>query len=86
MKRYAGFDSDEDNFDGVELAPLHEQDEPKPRQPLTRIDTARAWHLKGLGRSWAEVGRLMAIEEGRNVPYTANGIRFAAHSVRAVKQ
>lgn len=79
MKRplpYAGFDPDEDNFHGMELAPLHEQDVMR-RQPRTNIDLARAEHLKSLGWSWDDVGRQLAIEDGRRIAYQGQSVRFA---------
>ncbi len=77
--RYAGFDPDEDVFDGVELAPLHPQDAPPRPVPRTRLDIARAVHLRGLGWGWNEVGRQLAIEAGRRVAYRGTSIYFAVN-------
>lgn len=72
-RRYAGFDPHEDEFEGVELAPLHPQDEVR----RTTIDLGRAEHLKGLGWSWAEVGRQLAVECGRKIAYRGESVRAA---------
>jgi hypothetical protein len=80
LVRYAGFDPHEDDFGEVELAPLHPQDLVKPGRPLrTNIDIDRAWHLKRLGRSWNEVGKILAREEGRKIAYRGNSVYFAAN-------
>lgn len=75
--RYAGFDLDEDNFDGVELAPLHEEELCKPRR--TKIDVHRAWELKHAGHTWAAIGRILASEQGRAAHYQSYSVAFAAH-------
>jgi hypothetical protein len=76
MVRFAGFDPEEDNFDGIDPAPLHEQDF-QPRVMRTRMNLDRARHLRSLKWAWREIGKQIAIEEGRRVPYLANSIRLA---------
>lgn len=79
LVQYAGFDPCEEDFDGVEPAPLHAEDlVPLTRQRRTRINLERAWSLKRLGRSWDEVGRLLALEQGRKVVYQGKSVRMAA--------
>lgn len=75
--QYAGYDPDEDNFDGVELAPLHEEELRRPRR--TRINVARAWELKHAGKTWTEIGRLLASEQGRASPYQGVSVYIAAN-------
>jgi hypothetical protein len=77
ITRYAGFDPDENNFDGVELAPLHEEELRAPRR--TRIDTKRAWKLKHEGFSWAEIGKILACEQGRAANYQPLSVYIAAN-------
>lgn len=72
-RRYAGFDPHENEFEGVELAPLHPQDEVR----RTTIDLGRAEYLKGLGWNWAAVGRQLAVECGRKIAYRGESVRAA---------
>jgi hypothetical protein len=77
LVRYAGFDPHENDFDG-ELAPLHDVDLIKPaRLHHTGINIDRARHLRSLGRTWQEVGRLLAIEAGRKVAYRGASVWWA---------
>ena len=77
ISRYAGFDPNEDNFDGVELAPLHEQELRAPRR--TRINVTRAWELKHAGYTWGEIGKILACEQGRAANYQAVSVCTAAN-------
>lgn len=78
--RYAGFDADEDNFEGVEPAALHEQDI-AGRARSTKIDIERARYLKWTGLSWTAVGRTLASEQGRPMAYNGASVQFAVHFV-----
>jgi hypothetical protein len=77
LLRYAGFDPAEDNFDDVELAPLHDEELRAPRR--TRINVSRAWQLKHAGYDWAEIGRILACEQGRAANYQAMSVYMAAN-------
>lgn len=83
---YAGFDPDENNLDDIELAPLHPQDLVKRSRPgPASIDTNRAWRLKHLGKSWKEVGEILAREEGRKIPFLGPSVYSAANYARAAE-
>jgi hypothetical protein len=73
---YAGYDPDEDNFDGIELASLYDQDK---RPYRTTIDIRRAWDLKRIGHSWAEIGKILARECDRRMPFTSRAVYWAAN-------
>lgn len=75
---YAGFDPFENDFDNIQPAPLHEQD----IEPRTHFDIARIWSLKHSGKSWNEIGKLLASEEGRRAPYQGTSIKFAVNKGR----
>lgn len=77
---YAGFDPEEDNFEGVEMAALHEQDV-SCRDRSTKMDIERARYLKWIGLSWNAVGRKLASEQGRRVAYRGSSVQFAVHFV-----
>lgn len=94
LVRYAGYDPDENNFVGVLLAPLHQEEFELYQR--TTINIARAVELRNSGQvefrvkgrrnnklSWREVGQQLAEEEGRSVPYGPAAIYRAVHySVR----
>lgn len=80
MIRYAGFDPDEDNFDGVGLAPLHRQDV----QPRTTINIVRAGELRREGLGWAEIGRILAQDVGRRMPFTSQSVYAAVSYARRI--
>ncbi len=75
LVRFAGYDPEEHDFDGVEMAPLHD-DERRPHK--TAIDVARAWELKHAGKGWAEIGRILAREMGRPIHFWGHSIYIAA--------
>jgi hypothetical protein len=77
LSRYAGYDPDEDNFDDVEPAPLHDEELRARRR--TRINVSRAWELKRDGFDWAEIGRILACEQGRAANYQAMSVYMAAN-------
>ena len=72
---YAGFDPDDDNFDGIELAPLHRQDIERPRH--TTLDIDRIQQLRGQGWTYDAIGRQLAFECGRRAPYQAQAVWWA---------
>jgi hypothetical protein len=80
--QFSGYDPDEDDFDGVEMAPLHDDE---LRQYRTSIDVARAWELKHAGATWAEVGRIIALEMGRPIRFQETSIANAATRCKPAK-
>ena len=77
LVRYAGFDPNENQFDGVGLAPLHPEELRAYRR--TRINVTRAWELKNSGLGWAKIGRQLAKEDGRAMPYLGTSVYIAAN-------
>lgn len=71
---YAGFDPTEDDFTGIELRPL----ELEPAR-YTRLNISRAWELRREGKSWKEIGQILARENGRSIPYNSHSVYTAAN-------
>lgn len=51
--------------------------------PNKPIDAARALQLKEQGFTWAEVGKIISVEEGRPVPYLESSIANAVRKHKA---
>jgi hypothetical protein len=73
MLRYAGYDPAENEFDTAGFTPL-------PHEDLGQnapIDTQRALELRRSGYSWDKIGRLLAAEANRLMPYRGLSVYFA---------
>ena len=84
MIRYAGYDPDENDFRGVDPAPLHASDLRAPGK--TRINIQRALALKSEGLCWRRIGEILATEENRPMKYTADGVSGAVYRMRQKEQ
>ena len=80
MLRYAGYDPNEDNFDGIEPAPLHDEDCRPPGK--SRINIERALALKSEGLPWRRIGEILATEENRPTRYTGDGVSGAVYRTK----
>lgn len=69
MIRFAGFDPDEDDFEGVEPAPLHAHDR---RVTRGAIDPEAALQIKLAGNTWRRVGEIMACEQNRVIRFSGD--------------
>lgn len=81
--RYAGYDASEDDFKNAELAPLHDGDtsdivygkridalaKARTVRWTKRVDRARARVLRERGLGLREIGKQLALEVGRSVPF-----------------
>lgn len=77
MIRYAGYDPEEDNFEGIELAPLHPVDAARRRNrghKPREIDVRLAMDLRAQGLTWMEIGARLAKEKLRKTPFHGSSI------------
>jgi hypothetical protein len=77
LVRYAGFDPHENEFDDGALAPPPSRAR-RARHYRTTLDTDRIRQLRELGMTWCAIGRQLAAERGRPVPYLGASVWWAA--------
>lgn len=82
---YAGYDPRENDFFGIEPAPLHDWERPKRRNPFSGragIDVKRARQLKAEGLSWGRIGEILASEDRREAKYLGASVYAAVYRER----
>lgn len=82
---YAGHDPRENDFYGIEPAPLHDRERPKRRNPQsgrTGINVVRAHQLKHEGLSWGRIGEILAAEDRRSIKYLGCSVYRAVYRER----
>lgn len=79
---YAGFDPGENDFIGINPAPLHERERRKRRNARSgrqAINVRRAAELKSQGLSWDRIGQILAAEDRREVSYLGCSVAGAVY-------
>jgi hypothetical protein len=82
--RYAGYDPNEDDWNAIEAACVLDRKDywgHVKRTYKTQIDGHRAMELLASGMCRREVGIKLAEEQGRVLPFTADGITAAIKRV-----
>lgn len=75
MFKYAGYDPAENEFDTAGFTPLPHED---VRQSVNApINARRALDLRRSGYSWDKIGRILAAETNRLMPYQGLSVYLA---------